>query len=57
MKGIKYTSGTLTKLGEYYTLTLFNGGEKVYTATLTNLEACKLVEKSNLITFANYPNN
>lgn len=49
MKKIKYTSGTMKKLGDYYELTLFNNGKQIYIGTLDIIEASNLVNKSNKI--------
>jgi hypothetical protein len=52
MKKIKFTNGTLSRLGEYYELTLFNNGKQVYIGTLDKVEASNLMNKSNKIIFA-----
>ncbi len=49
MNRIKYTSGTLQKDGEYYTLILFHGEKQVYSGMLSTDEAAELIDKSNKI--------
>ena len=42
---ITFTDGQLAKFGEYYDLKLFNNGVLCYKATLSSVEACKIIEK------------
>jgi len=49
MDKITFTSGTMSKQGEYYTLCLFNSNKKVYAATLDERTAVKTLNKHSNI--------
>ena len=47
---IKYTSGTIQRVDEtYLTLILYNDGERVYSATITDYEACVILDSTDKI--------
>jgi len=55
MNAIKFTTGELVKDKSgfgFYTLTLFNGNQVVYTSTETKLSAKKIVSKHSNIAMA-----
>lgn len=46
MKRINFTSGTLQKLtDEHYTLHLYDGEKRVYSATIATREAAQMLDK------------
>ena len=46
MKRINFTSGTLQKLtDEHYTLHLYNGEKRVYSATISTSESAQILDK------------
>lgn len=59
MKNIKFSTGTLTKVGsEYYTLQLFNAeGKKIYAATLDRLTAAQMMDKHDNIKMSEFSIN
>lgn len=55
MKNIKYNNGSLERISkDYFNLTLLNANNKiVYKATIDNLTACIILDKSKKIKLIN----